>query len=292
MELPVVVGVDGSEPSLHALGWAADEAARRGRSLRVVYASLWERYEGGALAREVGPAGGPVRAEDVVAAAARRATARQPDLKVTTEVVPEEAEYVLVRESRAASTVVVGHRGRGGLAEAVLGSVGPTVAAHAHCPLVVVRGDVDRDDVTRRPGRGRIVVGIGEEAETAAAVRFAAEEALLREVPLEAVRAWRRPAHGRAADASPAHAAGLTPEERAVRTLRAALREVPSGLEVRRGVVEGPARHALVDASRDAALLVVGVRHRGGHHGARLGRVAHGVLHHSACPVAVVPECA
>ncbi|WP_159062512.1 universal stress protein, partial [Streptomyces caniscabiei] len=40
-DLPVVVGVDGSEPSLRAVDWAADEAALRGAPLRLVYASLW-----------------------------------------------------------------------------------------------------------------------------------------------------------------------------------------------------------------------------------------------------------
>ncbi|MEU9383029.1 universal stress protein, partial [Streptomyces sp. NPDC048279] len=46
MDLPLVVGVDGSESSLRAVDWAADEAALRGAPLRLVYASLWERYEG------------------------------------------------------------------------------------------------------------------------------------------------------------------------------------------------------------------------------------------------------
>lgn len=46
MDLPIVVGVDGSEPSMRAVDWAVDEAALRGASLRLVYASLWERYEG------------------------------------------------------------------------------------------------------------------------------------------------------------------------------------------------------------------------------------------------------
>ncbi|WP_328886807.1 universal stress protein [Streptomyces sp. NBC_00316] len=46
MQLPVVVGVDGSEGSLRALDWAATEAARRQLPLRVIHASLWEHYEG------------------------------------------------------------------------------------------------------------------------------------------------------------------------------------------------------------------------------------------------------
>lgn len=47
MTLPLVVGTDGSDAALKAVDWAADEAAVRGVPLRIVYASLWERYEDG-----------------------------------------------------------------------------------------------------------------------------------------------------------------------------------------------------------------------------------------------------
>ena len=53
---------------------------------------------------------------------------------------------------------------------------------------------------------------------------------------------------------------------------------------------EGHARAVLSDASRDADLLVIGARRRQRHFGLQLGRVTHGVLHHSACPVVIVPE--
>ncbi|MGW0654357.1 universal stress protein, partial [Streptomyces umbrinus] len=80
MVLPIVVGVDGSEPSLHAVDWAADEAVRHGVPLRVVHASLWERYEGAALADTPEVASDAVTghdlAESVVAGAAWRAGLR------------------------------------------------------------------------------------------------------------------------------------------------------------------------------------------------------------------------
>ena len=59
MDLPIVVGVDGSDPSLRAVDWAADEAVVRGVPLSVVYACLWERYEGAALARDLGKPSAP-----------------------------------------------------------------------------------------------------------------------------------------------------------------------------------------------------------------------------------------
>jgi len=113
MDLPVVVGVDGSEPSLRAVDWASDEAALRGVPLRIVNACLWERYEGAALAHDLGEPSARALPQDVVHSAVRRAGARHPDLKVTAEVVFEEPEYALVRESRGACALVTGTRGRG-----------------------------------------------------------------------------------------------------------------------------------------------------------------------------------
>ncbi|TVZ79087.1 universal stress protein [Streptomyces sp. BK340] len=290
MDLPIVVGVDGSEPSLRAVDWAADEAALRGAALRLVYASLWERNEGASLAHDLGRPSQAVMAEDIVDTAERRAHHRQPGIEVTTDVLAEEPEYVLVRESRTALAVVMGCRGRSSMTEALLGSVGVMVAGHAHCPVIVLRGS--HDDRARSGARGRIVLGVGEKPTgSAAAVRFAAEEALLRRVPLEAVLAWRRPAHQTTGHplvvGEPAH----QHEQEAGEALAEALREVPADLRVQRRTVEAHARDALLAASREADLLVVGARQRHGHFGLQLGRVAHGVLHHAACPVAVVPEC-
>jgi nucleotide-binding universal stress UspA family protein len=281
LDLPIVVGVDGSEPSLRAVDWAADEAALRGAPLRLVYASLWDRYEGALLAQELDKPLEEVMARDVVGAAEERARRRGPQLKIATDVLPEEPEHGLVRESDTALAMVVGCRGRSGMAEALLGSVSLAVAAHARCPVIVLRGSPD--DQARAGIRGRIALGVGERATGSAAVRFAVEEASLRGVSLEAVRAWRRPAHG---NTGPAH---LT-EQQAVESLQEALRHAPAELQVDRRTVEGHARDALIAVSREADLLVVGARRRHGHFGLQLGRVAHGVLHHAACPVAVVPE--
>ncbi|MGW7821596.1 universal stress protein [Streptomyces puniciscabiei] len=288
MEMPLVVGVDGSEPSLRAVDWAADEAALRDLPLRLVYASLWERYEGTSLADDLGKPSDQVMAEDIVETAARRVRTRRPDVKVTIDVLPEEPEYALVRESRTAAAMVLGSRGRSSLAEALLGSVSVTVAGHAHCPVIVLRGNHDN---RAAPGRhGRIVVGVGEEPTDAAALRFAIEEARRRGVPLEAVRAWRCPAHETTDHPLLAGAPARLHEARAAEELEAALRDIPADIEVHRRTVEGHARQVLLGASAGADLLVVGARRREGHYGLQLGRVAHAVLHHATCPVAVVPQ--
>ncbi|MEV6510352.1 universal stress protein [Streptomyces sp. NPDC051642] len=287
-DLPIVVGVDGSEPSLRAVDWAADEAVLRGAPLRLVYASLWERYEGTSLADDLDKPSEQVRAEDIVDAAARRAHSRRPDVKISTDVLAEEPEYALVRESRSASVLVTGTRGRSGLAEALLGSVSLVVAGHAQCPMIVVRGDRDDQDRTGPPGR--VVVGVGEKPAGSAAVRFAFAEARRRGVQVEAVRAWRRPAHESTDHALMAGEPARPHERQAADALDAALQDVPADVASGRRTVEGHTRSVLVDASRDADLLIVGARRRSGHYGLQLGRVAHGVLHHSACPVAIVPE--
>lgn len=288
MELPLVVGVDGSEPSLRAVDWAADEAALRGVPLRLVHASLWERYEGAALSAGLGRSSEQVLADNIVEAAAKRAHRREADVKISTEVLPEEPVTALLREGHTAFALVLGSRGRGGIAEMLLGSVSLAVAARATCPVIVLRGS--HDNQAKSEVRGRVVLGIGDEPENSAAVRFAVQEAAERRVPLEAVRAWRCPGHQTTDYPLMAGEPARLHEERAVATMDAALRDAPDGVELHRRTVEGLARKVLLDASADADLLVVGALRRHEYFGLQLGRVAHAVLHHSACPVAVVPQ--
>ncbi|WP_225101704.1 universal stress protein [Streptomyces sp. CoH27] len=288
MDRPIVVGVDGSEPSLRAVDWAADEASLRGAPLRLVYASLWERYEGGLLAQELGKPLEKVMARDVLGTAELRAERRRPGLKVTSSVLPEEAVVGLVRESCTALAVVLGCRGRSGAAETLLGSVSLAVAGRAHCPVIVLRGSHDNRAL---PGaRGRIVLGVGDKPRASAALRFAVEEATLRGVPLEAVRAWRHPGHATTGHPLIAGQPAHLEQRQAAELLEEALRDVPADLKTDHRAVEGHARDALLAASYEADLLVVGTRRRHGHFGFQLGCAAHGVLHHAACPVAVVPE--
>ncbi|MDT3400639.1 universal stress protein, partial [Streptomyces sp. B1866] len=158
MELPVVVGVDGSAAALDALDWAAGMAQRRQLPLRIVHASLWERYEGQIPASAAEGAAGRVRSEMVLAVAAERAGRRAPALKVMADLAADDAVAALVRAGTSAEAVVVGSRDRGELTSLLLGSVGLRVAARAACPVVVVRGRLDE-----APGRPRrVTVGVAE----------------------------------------------------------------------------------------------------------------------------------
>ncbi|MFF9689448.1 universal stress protein [Streptomyces sp. NPDC014623] len=286
---PMVVGVDGSESSLLAADWAADEALRHEVPLRLVYASLWHRYEGAALATSLSRPDEQVMAENIVGSTAERVRRRAPNLRVTTEVVPEEAAGALLREGQNAFALVTGSRGRGEIAGLLLGSVGLAVAAGAQCPVAVVRGD----KAGLAGAHGRIVLGIGDTDGNSPAVRFAFAEARLRDCELDVVRAWRCPSHetadhpllvGEPAHYHEARASSLL--DKAVATAEGDYPDVA----VRRITAEGPARKVLLKHSAVADLLVVGARRRQRQVGLQLGRVAHTVLHHAVCPVVVVPR--
>jgi nucleotide-binding universal stress UspA family protein len=291
VELPLVVGVDGSEPSLRAVDWATDEAALHGVPLRLVYASLWERYEGAALAEGLDRSPEQVMADNVVEVAAQRAHRRAPEVKVTTDVLPDDAVSVLLNEAHTAAALVVGSRGRSGLAELLLGSVSLTVAGRAACPVIVLRGN--QDNQARAGTHRRVILGVGEGPHGTAATRFAFEEAEVRKAALDALRAWRCPAYESTDDPLLEGEPARLHEQRAAEILESALSEAAAEhptVELRRRTAEGSVRRVLLDASDDADLLVVGVRRHHGLAGLQLGRVAHTLLHHSACPVAVVPQ--
>ncbi|WP_262701380.1 MULTISPECIES: universal stress protein [Streptomyces] len=296
MELPLVVGVDGSHHSLQAVDWAVDAAARHAVPLRLVHASLWERYEGIAPAADPERPWEQIRAEEIAASAAERARRRGPDVKVAAEVLPEDPVDALLRTGREASGVVVGSRGRGELAGLLLGSVSLAVAARATCPVTVVRGG----EPNRGGAFGRIVLGVGEAGEPgeaggpSAAARFAFREAEAGGRTLEAVRAWRAPA-GEVTDdllleGDPVRAHWARAERTLEDALRALRRDHPE-VSVDRATVEGTARKALLHAAATADLLILGARRGHGHTaGLQLGRIAHAALHHAPCPVVIVPE--
>ncbi|MGW6316488.1 MULTISPECIES: universal stress protein [unclassified Streptomyces] len=286
MDKPLVVGVDGSDPSLRALDWAVDEAAARGVPLRVVHASRWEWYEGHEPSFGINRTSVQVLSDHIAATAVERALRRAASLKVTSDVLSEDPAAALVRLSSEAGAIVVGNRGRGEIAELLLGSVGLSVAAHATSPVIVVRGG--ERNLSR--GFGSVAVGLDEPREADAAMEFALREAETHKAAVSVIHAWRCPA--REAPDFPARTSDehqRRGEEQVEEALRGTAASHP-GIGIRRQIVEGHARDALLDAARTADLLVVGARRRKGHLGLQLGPVNHAVLHHAACPVAVVPH--
>ncbi|MEU3447505.1 universal stress protein [Streptomyces thermolilacinus] len=290
MWLPLVVGVDGSASSLRALDWAVDEAARLHLPLKIVHATMEDDWEPacGPAAGAANPCGQDI-GQYVVDAAQERVRTHNPDLKVTTELVCGDAVTALLNAGRNASALVTGARGRGELKDLLLGSVSLVVAARAECPVVVVR-DGDEPPADRFE---QVLLGVADAESSSAAVRFAFEVAAARGCALDALMAWQRPARtsiSRLLDL-PRHEDQLGQRMRALldEALKQSAGEFPA-VDVRRIVVEGPARDVLLTHSETTDLLVVGAHRRHNRGGLDLGRVNHALLHYAACPVALVPQ--
>jgi nucleotide-binding universal stress UspA family protein len=139
-----------------------------------------------------------------------------------------------------------------------------------------------------------IVVGVDHSEGAKAALRFALEEAKLRQATLRVVHAWQYGYIGATGfeGAYPALGGDIKElRDGAQTTLEETLREsIPETdtVEIERRVVEGRPAAVLVDESRGADLLVVGSRGHGGFTGLLLGSVSQQCAHHAKCPVVIV----
>ncbi|MFJ3636045.1 universal stress protein [Streptomyces sp. NPDC090112] len=290
MKRTLVVGLDGSPESRAAADWAAEEAVRRDLHVHVVHAWLWQPLsvplvqDQGVEAR---------RAQEILEETRADLTRRHPRLSLTAEVVPDVPVPALLRAAKDAEMLVLGTRGHGALAGCLLGSYGQQLIASAECPVVSVRA---RHGIAETgPTEGEVVVGQqGGVEESADVLRFAFEAAAARKVPLRAVRAWNLPpVYGYSPGSMwiAEQFGGLETYEKAA--LEQALepwRVSFPDVDVIAHVEHGSAGHVLLSVASDARLLVVGRQIRESALGTRTGSVAHAVLHHSTCPVAVVPH--
>ena len=284
---PVIVGVDGSDSSLRAVDFAARDAALRHRPLRVIHASIWPLMNVPMGPSRWGPPEGGFRhqADRILREGMDRASRRNPGVQVTGDVLAGAAAPILVECSRSAEVTVVADRGLGGFTGLLVGSVAVTLAAYGASPVVVVRGE--------NLGAGPVVVGVDGSPANQPAIGYAFEAAALRRTPLLALHAWALP-HPPTPRAQPPRAAHLSgpagEEERLLSEALAGWAERYPDVEVRQLVEVGDARAELLDASKDAQLLVVGTRGRGGFAGLLLGSVSQAAIHHAHCPVAIVPD--
>jgi nucleotide-binding universal stress UspA family protein len=286
---PIVTGIDGSEQALRAVDWAAREAVLRGSPLRIVSAvELPPR-----MAIERPGRSGPGTVADTqrldrdraLAAAAQRAAAVAPDLLVDVDTLTGPPARAVAEAGSGASMLVVGSRGGGAFTALILGSVSRYVAAHASCPVVVVREETTA-------AHRQVGVGIGDPAGSSAALAFAFEEAALREASLLAVQAWDTPG----GDVARARMALATPgapalEEEAARQLQAVLSDWQGkypDVQVSQDFVYAHPGRALVGLSARADLVVLGRRRMDGILPGP-GAVRHAVLNHAHGPVVIVP---
>ncbi|MFI6359586.1 universal stress protein [Streptomyces sp. NPDC050743] len=296
---PVIAGVDGSTESLAAAEWAAREAVRRDRPLRLVHAWNWHPRQ-----TEGEPANAAQRhlARRVLRQAEERIRIAVPGVRLTDEQVEGPATAALLEAAEQAELLVLGSRGLSGFTGLLVGSVAQGVVAEATRPVVLVRTWEEAEDEhvpaddgspSVRTGYRDVVLGIDLADACDEVIEFAFEEARLRQARLRVVYAWQPPS---AISLGPGDIALVNdparPEEWQA-FLSAVLkvwRDKYPETEILETVVEGKASTALVRAASAASLLVVGRRLSERPTVPRIGPVTHAAVHHVGCPLAVVPH--
>ncbi|MEV7970068.1 universal stress protein [Sphaerisporangium sp. NPDC088356] len=278
----IVVGIDGSPSAAAAVEWAADDARRRGARLRIVH--VWEpwSYDFPLKAAPRSQSSLPAYWTGALEAAVDWVHDHTPGVEVSSALVTGAVSERLTTESEYADELILGSKGLGGLTGLVLGSVGRSVAGHAEGTVIVVRRSA--------PGRkGEIVVGFDGSEASEAALEYALQQARLRGARVHILYAWSTPPL--APDAT-AYAGGVREaveeESREVQRRLDPWRQRYPDVPMVGSAVRGHAAPALSDASREADLVVVGSRAHGTFGHAFTGSIAHGVLHHARCPVAIV----
>jgi nucleotide-binding universal stress UspA family protein len=285
----IVVGIDGSQQSGNALEWAVARARLGGEQLELINTySLtpdlnFYGYQGV-------PSSQPVDwfiefSEQVLDAAAARVRELAPDLSYTTTSEMGHPALVLATASESAETVVVGRRGLGSAASALLGSVSNRLTIQAKCPVVVVgEGEL--------PTTGPIVVGVDGSDFGTHALRYAIAEAAVRKTSVRAVAAYHVMHHAFRADPELVARMRAEVEAEAGETITRALDEVQgterAAVSVDHVVVEGRAAEAILGHAEEAQLIVVGTHGKGLVRQILLGSVSRQVLNDADRPVAVV----
>ncbi|MFC8510941.1 universal stress protein [Streptomyces sp. NPDC057411] len=278
----VVVGVDGSPSARTAALWAAAEADRRGRSLRLVHAAdtdrraYWTDAETVQAVREAG--------RDLLNGTEAAARDLFPELAVTKELSRQEPVAGLRAAAGRGGTIVVGSRGLGGFSALMLGSVGLGVAARADVPVIVVRGD----DEWLETGSVTAAVHGPEDLDW---LMVAAAEADARKAALRLVSVWNLFTHvGSVATMLDDLDEIAHQRVHDVKKLSDRVREAYPELIVGHHVETGTSTPGtLIEASAHTDLVVMGRGRRPLGVGPSLGRVAHTLIHHARCPVEIVP---
>lgn len=302
MPRTITAGLDGSPESSAAADWAAREALLRDLPLHLVHALGLHPYApmGGVPEPSLSPGEQSRWAERMLREAEATIARHHPDLRITIDRLPEEPVAALLGTAGEADLLVLGSRGLGGVAGFLVGSVAQAVVAGSQRPVVLVRGGLHPEDEHQPGAFGSeaalfrdVVLGLNSAAPNDTVIGFAFEAASQRAARLRVV-------HGRGPELTYYDDGGdlnaelhdeLTGEmHRALSEALDPWRHKFPGVEVAEQAVIGKAGSHLVEASRDASLVVVGRRRRRTAIGAAIGPVTHAVLRHATAPVAVVPH--
>jgi nucleotide-binding universal stress UspA family protein len=282
--LGIIVGVDESPVAKVAVQWAAHDAELRKIPLTLVHAispevatwpdvrlpaglARWQRDRGRRLVED---------AFKVVEEASQRGGPAE----VHSEILSSAAVPALVRLSKDAELVVTGCRGSGRWPGRLMGSVSSGLLRYAHCPVAIVHDD---DPAISHPSQAPVLLGVDGSSASELATAIAFDEASRRNVGLIALHAW--------SDSDVSEWSGIdwpateSMAEEVLAERLAGWQEHYPDVQVARTVVhDNPARR-LVERSKDAQLIVVGSRGRGGFAEMLVGSVGETVAQMARVPI-------
>ena len=290
----ILLATDGSKEATLAARTAADIAQKTDSELDVVYVGPSLEYVG------MGPpqiADIPAPTQEQLSAEARELLeAEVEQVKGAGRTVAQAhlrlgapaQEIVDLAEKLSAGLVVIGSRGRGGIRRALMGSISDSVVRHAHCPVLIVRGEENGEPVF--PLRKRILLATDGSEEGELALQTAVDLANSTNSELHVVTVGLPDLPDYVELLEEAY-------RRLEREAQQTLEEQVKKIEEAGGIIakahlvmEGPPAHEIVRLSEElsAGLVVMGSRGLGGMRRALLGSVSDSVIHHAHCPVLII----
>ncbi|HJE20992.1 universal stress protein [uncultured Bifidobacterium sp.] len=283
----ILVGVDGSHASYKATWWAANYAKHAGLTLQIVCAYSLPSYAAVSFDATYTAMGDDNAAhsdaQEILSKA--KAIADEQGVEAVTLIVTGDPASVFVELSRNYNLIVIGNRGKGGLAERLLGTTSSSLPAYAYCPIVVVPyTDDDGNPMHLNNTITKVAVGSDESKWGIKALEIAADFAATWDAELDVISAVPK-------------MQGVEGDEGVMDSFKedldvriSPILERHPNLRITKSVVPGSAVDALTAASRDHDVVVVGSRGRGGFTGLLFGSTSQGLIQHAVNPVYVVPR--
>ena len=281
----ILVGVDGSNASYKATWWAANYAKHAGLTLQIVCAYSLPSYAAVSFDATYTAMGDDNAAhsdaQEILSKA--KAIADEQGVEAATLIVTGDPASVFVELSRNYNLIVIGNRGKGGLAERLLGTTSSSLPAYAYCPIIVVPYTDDDGNLMHLNNTiTKVAVGADESKWGLKALEIAADFAASWDAELDVISA--APQVGGADDSV------YDSYMEDLETRVAPLQEAHPNLTINKRIVPGSAVNALTEASYSHDVVVVGSRGRGGFTGLLLGSTSQGLIQHAVSPVYVVPR--
>lgn len=286
----VVVGVDGSDEALEAVRWAAAQAERAEGELTIVCAYSLASYSASAMDGGFAVVNEESLKQSAIHAVMEAAKeVRTASVPVATEVRLGDPVSVLTAISAESDLLVIGSRGRSGIAERLLGGTAFSVPALAECPVIVVPPHKAGKKFTPVE---RIVVGVDGSDVASAALMSAVDMGILWNSPVDAVVAVPIATGSGVLSWLPVAVDRHAVIEDISKGLGMAVEQALDGrsFQVSEHVLDGSPAALLAEFSTAVDLVVVGTRGRGGFSGMLMGSTSQSVLQHSTCPVMTVPS--